>query len=65
MLGAMKSITSTLNGLVSSLLLNVGLTRAAEKLDPLASQSAANLQNSGSALATISCSPCHYSTRRR
>jgi len=61
----MKSITPTLHGLASSLLLNVGLTRIAEKLDPLANQSTASLQNGGSALACIACSPCHYSTRRR
>jgi hypothetical protein len=31
----MKSINHTLNGLASSLLLNVGLTSIAEKLDPM------------------------------
>jgi len=33
----MKQITSSLNGLASSLLLNVGLTKIAEKLDPVCS----------------------------
>lgn len=32
----MKSITPTINGLASSLCLNVGLTKLAEKLDPVA-----------------------------
>lgn len=36
----MKSINSAFNGLASSLLLNVGLTRAAEKLDPVRGVSA-------------------------
>ena len=31
----MKSITPTINGLASSLCLNVGLTKLAEKLDPV------------------------------
>jgi hypothetical protein len=31
----MNSITHTINGLASSLLLNVGLTQVAQKLDPL------------------------------
>ena len=33
----MKNISSTLTGLSSSLLLNVGLTKIAEKLDPIGS----------------------------
>jgi len=35
MLVAMKSITPLLRGLASSLFLNVGLTRVAERLDPM------------------------------
>jgi hypothetical protein len=31
----MKNITNTLSGLTSSLLLNVGLTRIAQNLDPV------------------------------
>jgi hypothetical protein len=31
----MNSITHTINGLASSLLLNVGLTQIAQKLDPV------------------------------
>jgi hypothetical protein len=34
----MKNITSSLTGLTSSLLLNVGLTAAAQKLDPVSSR---------------------------
>jgi len=34
----MKSINNTLNGLASSLLLNVGLTSVAEKFDTMQSQ---------------------------
>jgi hypothetical protein len=34
----MKTITSTLSGLASSLFLNVGLTNAAQKLDPVSHQ---------------------------
>lgn len=34
----MKSINNTINGLASSLLLNVGLTKVAEKLDPTVNQ---------------------------
>lgn len=35
----MNSINNTLNGLASSLLLNVGLTSVAEKLDPVQDKS--------------------------
>lgn len=35
----MKSINYAINGLISSLLLNVGLTSLAEKLDPMVQQS--------------------------
>jgi hypothetical protein len=31
----MKTITTTLNGLTSSLLLNIGLNQIAQKLDPV------------------------------
>lgn len=34
----MKTITSTLSGLSSSLFLNVGLTQIAQKLDPVSSR---------------------------
>lgn len=34
----MKTVTSTLRGLTSSLLLNAGFTQAAQKLDPVSMQ---------------------------
>jgi hypothetical protein len=34
----MNSITHTINGLASSLLLNVGLTNIAQKLDPVSAK---------------------------
>ena len=34
----MKSITHTINGLASSLLLNAGLTQIAQKLDPISAK---------------------------
>ena len=34
----MKTITTTLNGLASSLLLNAGLTQFAQKMDPVSSR---------------------------
>jgi len=40
----MNSINHALNGLFSSLLLNVGLTGLAEKLDPMIQQSGAALK---------------------
>lgn len=60
----MKTITPSLRGLASSLLLNVGLTQAAEKLDPVAGHQTKNDQGTG-ALATMGCSPCHFSAIRR
>ena len=48
----MNSINNTLNGLVSSLFLNVGLTSVAEKFDPL-------LDHAGSAIQGLSSAePC-------
>ena len=37
-MASMKSITHTINGLASSLLLNVGLTQVAQKLDPVSTK---------------------------
>lgn len=45
MLWTMKSINHAIHGLASSLLLNVGLTRLAEKLDPVIRQSGDALKN--------------------
>jgi hypothetical protein len=51
----MNSINNTLQGLASSLFLNVGLTSVAEKLDPMQHQG-------GNSLATMAsaepCAPC-------
>jgi len=61
----MKSITPTLNGLASSLCLNVGLTKLAEKFDPVASHHGEVLMNrtdrSGGVQATVV--PCNFSPR--
>jgi hypothetical protein len=51
----MNSINNTLNGLASSLLLNVGLTSIAEKLDPMHSL---NGKSSGEVVAAESCENC-------
>jgi hypothetical protein len=51
----MNSINHTLNGLASSLLLNVGLTSVAEKLDPMQNQSG---KASGEVMAAESCEAC-------
>ena len=42
----MNSITHTINGLASSLLLNVGLTQAAQKLDPVSAKPSLQAPNS-------------------
>lgn len=60
----MKTITPTLNGLASSLFLNLGLTKAAEKLDPIASQA----KHDPSLLSVGPCTPCipsAYTPRNR
>lgn len=51
----MNSINNTLNGLASSLLLNVGLTSVAEKLDPMKNQMGSSTK---AVVSTQSCSPC-------
>jgi hypothetical protein len=60
----MKTITPSLRGLASSLLLNVGLTQAAEKLDPIAAHQTKGAP-ARSALATQPCTPCLYTMRSR
>lgn len=61
----MKSIAPTLNGLASSLCLNVGLTKLAEKLDPVALHHGEVMLNrtdrSGGVQATTY--PCLFSPR--
>lgn len=51
----MNSINNTLNGLASSLLLNVGLTSVAEKFDPMNNQIGNTIKAMTSAQ---SCEPC-------
>ena len=51
----MNSINNTLNGLASSLLLNVGLTSVAEKFDPMQKL---NEKSTASLTSAQSCSPC-------
>ncbi len=58
----MKSITHTINGLASSLLLNAGLTQAAQKLDPISLKRTANVQN---VLSSESCTfPCNFTPKK-
>lgn len=55
----MKSIAYTFNGLASSLLLNIGCTALAEKLDPVATIQ--KPQHADFALAAEICStPCEF-----
>ena len=54
----MNSINNTLNGLVSSLFLNVGLTSVAEKFDPMADCAGRAIQGLSSA---DPCWPCSTS----
>jgi len=60
----MKTITPSVHRLASSLFLNLGLTKAAEKLDPLAvhqTKHDAILSNRP----CVTCLPCQYSGRNR
>lgn len=54
----MNSINHAINGLASSLLLNVGLTSAAEKFDAMAGANSVVTMRRGSA--AQSCIPCHF-----
>lgn len=59
-LAGMKSINSAFNGLASSLLLNVGLTRVAEKLDAV-SQNKTKIVVAKKAIASTPCVyPCYF-----
>jgi hypothetical protein len=60
----MKNITSTLSGLSSSLFLNVGLTKIAEKLDPVVSNRS-QLVEMRDAMACVACTPCNFGVRRQ
>lgn len=58
----MNSITHTINGLASSLFLNVGLTQIAQKLDPV---SATKCEQSQFALSSeISTLPCNFTAEK-
>ncbi len=58
----MNSITHTINGLASSLFLNVGLTQIAQKLDPISGKKFAAAKD---ALSTeISQIPCHFTPQK-
>ena len=60
----MKTITPSLNGLASSLLLNLGFSKAAEKLDPVAvHQTKHDAVLSGGPCVT--CVPSAYMPRNR
>jgi hypothetical protein len=56
----MKSITPLLSGLASSLFLNVGLTRLAEKLDPMVKH---HRQTDYSGPVYASAIPCAFTPR--
>jgi hypothetical protein len=60
----MKQITSTLTGLSSSLLLNVGLTKFAEKLDPIGS-SRSQLIEMSDAKACSYCTICEFGVHQQ
>ena len=57
----MKTITTTLSGLASSLFLNVGLTRAAQKLDPVSHQ---NCEICAEAAVPALSAPCQFPAKR-
>lgn len=57
----MKNITSSLSGLTSSLLLNVGLTRLAQNLDPVSSRPSDHSQQ---AHGPAYCFPSQFSVKR-
>jgi len=61
---AMKSITATISGLASSLFLNAGFCRIAEKLDPIASlRSTAAVSGPTVLTAANTCYPCFFSPK--
>jgi hypothetical protein len=58
----MKHITSSLSGLSSSLFLAVGLTKFAEKLDPVAS-GRGQIVEMPDALSCSYCAACEFAAR--
>lgn len=63
--GTMKTITPSLRGLASSLLLNVGLAQAAEKLDPIARHQTKGVHALGALATTNPCAPSMFTMRSR
>lgn len=63
MMSAMKSITHTITGLTSSLLLNVGLTQVAAKLDPIAQHQTEAQNRDAKAIGCAASIPCHFTPR--
>jgi hypothetical protein len=59
----MKSITPTISGLASSLFLNVGLSKLAEKLDPVTGSKSEIVQRSAGALPVQACIPSAFTPR--
>ena len=59
----MNSITHTIKGLASSLFLNIGLTKFAEKLDPIGSGHRQVL-DMPSAMFCTACEPCNFTVSK-
>lgn len=59
----MKTIASTLNGLASSLCLNLGLTQVAQKLDPVSNHNGSELTRD--AMSVAYCAPSQFPAKAR
>ena len=57
-LPSMNSINHTIHGLASSLLLNVGLTKVAQKLDPVSAQKISTAKDQASPQSCVW--PCNF-----
>jgi len=58
----MKTITPTIRGFASSLFLNVGLGKIAEKLDPITGSKSELTQRNG-VIPVQACAPCAFTPR--
>ncbi len=58
MIAPMNSINHTMHGLASSLLLNIGLTQVAQKLDPISAHKISQGQNMRSPQSCVV--PCQF-----
>lgn len=58
----MSSINNSFHGLVSSLLLNVGLTRLAEMADPMRGSSAVTQMTDSRSASFCGTDVCHFQT---